>query len=267
MAVAVPERTAYTPVDYENTLGDAHNRVLFLCTEDGLLTCTNGTVFKTGNHPVEIFVVVLHLERAGFNVDLATPSGAPVPIEEFAIPQDDTVISDAMARYADQLARPLAMGEVLAGLTDASPYVAVYVPGGHGAVLSVPTSPEAKGILDWVLKTNRFLITICHGPAGLLSLALDEDPATFPLRGYDMAAFPDSGDRMMELIGYLPGEMPYFFNAKLEALGVKIVSHLPVGGVHTDRRVLSGDSPFAADKLGRLAAQTLLDSVHAEASA
>ena len=113
---------------------------------------------------------------------------------------------------------------------------------------------------------DRYLITLCHGPASLLSLALDEDPVDYPLRGYELVSFPDSGDRLMEVIGFLPGEMPYFYNAKLEELGVKTLSHLPVGGVHVDRRLLSGDSPFAVDKLGKLAAQTLLDSVHVGAT-
>ncbi len=261
MAMAVPDHTDYHEVDYPESARADGKRILVLCTEIGRLTCENGNVFATGNHPGELFIVFLHLERAGFAIDLATPTGQPVPIESWAVPQKDDIVRSAMDRYADQLAKPLSMGDVLKGLDDDSPYVAVYVPGGHGAVLSVPDSPEAGGILRWFIAQDRYVVTICHGPAGLLSMTTVEDQPGFPLAGYHLAAFPDSSDKLLVVAGYLPGEMPYYFGERLRKLGVTIVNHLPIGSTHVDRKVLSGDSPFAANKLGEMTAHTLLESL------
>lgn len=260
MAMAVPEHTDYDSTSYPDAYTGGDKRVLVLCTEDGHLECENGRVFSTGNHPTELFVVFLHLEKAGFTIDLATPTGKPVPIETWAVPQDDSIVSDAMARYQHQLDAPLAMPDVLVGLGDDSPYVAVYIPGGHGAVLSVPTSRAAGDILRWFIGKDLHVVTICHGPSGLLSMTVDD--GAFLLDGYAMAAFPDSSDKMLTVVGYLPGEMPYFFGAKLRELGVTIVNHLPIGSTHVDRKLISGDSPFAANKLGKLAAQALLDAIN-----
>ena len=50
-------------------------KVLVICTEDDLLQTANGKYFLTGNHPVEAYVPLLHLESAGFGFDMATPTG------------------------------------------------------------------------------------------------------------------------------------------------------------------------------------------------
>ncbi|MFV0457560.1 MAG: DJ-1/PfpI family protein [Actinomycetales bacterium] len=261
MAIAVPDKTEYHPVEYDRPYtGD--RKVLVLCTEESQLRCENGKVFRTGNHPTEIFVVVKHLEAAGFTVDFATPSGQPVAIEEFAVPHADAVTSDAMTAHAEQLSHPLAMPDVLAGLGDDSPYLAVYLPGGHGAVLGNPFSETVRDIIEWFVDTDKHVITICHGPALLVSLDIGrQDGSPNPLSGYTLVAFTDSGDRMLTKAGYLPGEMPWFFNERIESLGIKIANHLTIGGTHVDRKLLSGDSPMAGDKLGKLAASTLLAAV------
>ncbi|MCB0692535.1 MAG: hypothetical protein KDC16_12890 [Saprospiraceae bacterium] len=41
-----------------------------------------------------------------------------------------------------------------------------------------------------------------------------------------------------------------------------IVNKLPVGITHIDRKLISGDSPLAANKLGKLAAKTILNSIN-----
>lgn len=37
----------------------------------------NGTYFSTGYHPVEAFLPMLHLKNAGFDFEIATPTGKP----------------------------------------------------------------------------------------------------------------------------------------------------------------------------------------------
>lgn len=262
--VAVPQRTDYTEVDYPNAVTGDRMRVLLICTDESRLTCEGGRVFRTGNHPTEIFTVVRHLERAGFAVDFATPSGAAVPLEEFAVPHQDSLTTAEIADHRDQLENPLGLDVVYAALTDTTPYAAVYLPGGHGALLSVPFSAAAGRVLNWFIEHDRFVITICHGPAGLLSLAdarITHDHG-FPLAGYSMTLFPAAADQLMALSGYLPGAPTWNFQHRLEDLGIKVLSHLPTGSTHRDRKLLSGDSPFAADKLGQLASRTLLAELH-----
>lgn len=41
------------------------------------------------------------------------------------------------------------------------------------------------------------------------------------------------------------GEVPWFFNERIEALGIKVANHLSIGGTRVARHLLSGDSPVA----------------------
>ncbi|MDN8756692.1 protein deglycase HchA, partial [Staphylococcus aureus] len=80
----------------------------------------------------------------------------------------------------------------------------------------------------------------------------------FPLAGYSITAFPDSADRETPDIGYMPGQLSWHFGEKLKALGVTILNTEPDKSTHQDRKLLTGASPFAANNLGKLAAEALL---------
>jgi molecular chaperone Hsp31 and glyoxalase 3 len=73
-----------------------------------------------------------------------------------------------------------------------------------------------------------------------------------------MAVFPDSVDKQTPMIGYLPGHMPFGLSARLEALGANIVNSKSDDTVCLDRKLITGASPMASNKLGRLSADTLL---------
>ena len=45
--------------------------------------------FNTGNHPVEMFVPMLHFKDVGFTFDIATARGKPVVLEMWAYPNKD----------------------------------------------------------------------------------------------------------------------------------------------------------------------------------
>lgn len=59
------------------------------------------------------------------------------------------------------------------------------------------------------------------------------------------------------------GGLTWFFGEKLASQGVTILNSDATGAVHTDRKVIAGDSPFASNALGKLAASALLDEVKA----
>jgi molecular chaperone Hsp31 and glyoxalase 3 len=59
-------------------------RVLMLGTDERYIVTKNGVVFSTRNHPVEMFLPVLHMDAAGFEVDVFTLSGSPVKLEMWA---------------------------------------------------------------------------------------------------------------------------------------------------------------------------------------
>ncbi|BCX78698.1 glyoxalase III HchA [Campylobacter sp. 19-13652] len=244
-------KTDYDGSKYERKVSG--KKVLAIMTEERYLLMKNGTFFSTGNHPVETLVPLLHLVEAGFEVDFATISGAPVKFEFWAMPSDDEAVKGLFERYKKELKSPLKLSEID---LDASDYAAVFVPGGHGAMAGVPESADVANALNWAMKNDRHVIAICHGPVAFLATAANGE---FAFKGYEMVAFPDGEfDAALVEIGYTPGGLPYFVPERLRALGAKVLNSDIKGAVHKDRKLLTGDSPLASNALGKLAAQELL---------
>ncbi|KFI25866.1 chaperone protein HchA [Haematobacter missouriensis] len=238
-------------------------RILMIGTDERYLKMENGTLFSTGNHPVETLLPMYHLHKAGFEFDIATVSGNPVKFEFWAMPKEDEAITSLHEAYLEQFQKPMKLSDVVAGLGADSDYVAVFIPGGHGPLAGLPFSEEVGDVLRWALDQDRHIISICHGPAALLACTPKIDGEAFPFAGYTITAFPDASDRMTPEIGYMPGHLTWHFGEKLKTLGVTIANTDPDKSTHKDRKLLTGASPFAANELGKLAAETLLADVTA----
>ena len=236
-------------------------RILVICTDERYLTTGNGTLFSTGNHPVETLVPMYHLHQAGFGFDIATVSGNPVKFEFWAMPKADEAITGFHGACLDQFHKPLKLSDVVASLGPDSGYAAVFIPGGHGPLAGLPFSKDVAAVIRWAFDTDRHIVSICHGPAAFLACAATGNAGDFPFQGYSITAFPDSADRMLPDIGYMSGPLVWHFGEKLEAMGVTILNTEPNEATHKDRRVMTGASPLAANALGRLAAETLLAEV------
>jgi molecular chaperone Hsp31 and glyoxalase 3 len=259
LKLATSSKTDYDGGAYATPYSFGDKRVLMVCTQERNMTMANGTKFSTGNHPVEMGLPMLHLLAAGFEVDIVTPTGAPAIIEDWAMPRDDNDVMKLFRDYADAFANPGSLAEFVANsMTDEAPYVAVFLPGGHGAMLGLPDNADLGKLLQWAHCRDLHTMSICHGPAALLAA---DDRKPFIYDGYKIAAFPDAVDKQTPMIGYMPGHMPWKFGEKLNALGVMIMNTKADNSCHIDRRLVTGASPKAANSFGRLAAETLLKAV------
>ncbi|MFV2029022.1 glyoxalase III HchA [Neisseria sp. S1] len=236
-------------------------KVLMIATDERYVKMQNGKLFSTGNHPVETLLPMLHIHEAGFEIEVATLSGNPVKFEMWAMPKEDQAVAGIFETYLPKLQKPHKLADIIESVTDEdSPYIAVFVPGGHGVLNAIPESSEVARVLNSMLDKNRYIITLCHGPAALVSLA--DEQGAFPLKGYELCVFPDSLDEGANIdIGYMPGRLPWLVAERLQALGMKVMNEDITGKVCQDRQLLTGDSPLAANNLGILAADVLLDAV------
>ncbi len=252
-------KTDYDGTTYEKPYkGD--KKILMIATDERYILMQNGKFFSTGNHPVEMLLPIFHLDNAGFEFDVATLSGNPVKLEMWAMPNEEQVVLDTYAKYLEQLKKPLKLADILGqAIGDNSPYAGVFIPGGHGVLAKIPESKEVKQVLKWAMDHDKYVITLCHGPASLLAAAVDETPENYMFKGYEICVFPDSLDKGPNIdIGYMPGQLQWLVGENLQKLGVKILNKGITGQVHKDRKLLTGDSPLASHNLGKLAAQTLL---------
>jgi molecular chaperone Hsp31 and glyoxalase 3 len=189
------------------------------------MTIANGKKFSTGNHPVEMLVPMMHLANAGFDIDVVTPTGAAVKIEMWAMPEKDDAVMAFSGSFKEKFDNPGSVADFASEqLNDTAPYVAVFLPGGHGAMLGLPENDDVGKIIRWCHDRDLHMLAICRRPAALLAANLPDScdssmstttVGSFVCRGYKIAAFPDTVDRQTPRISYMSGQMPWHFGERL----------------------------------------------------
>lgn len=259
LKIGVSDKTDYENVSYQKYNGNK-NKILVICTERKNLKMKNGKLFSTGNHPVETFLPMLHLRNAGFEFEIATPSGKPAIFEMWAFPKKDEQVNNIYHEHKTSFEKPLKLSDFISkSFGQPEDYAAVFVPGGHGAMIGIPEDRNVAKILTWAHENDLFTISLCHGPGAFLSTTLDNKE--FLYKGYNLAVFPDSVDNQTPMMGYLPGKMPYGLSEQLKSLGANLMNTKMDKTVCVDRKLITGSSPLASNELGKLAAETLLQEL------
>ena len=259
---AVKSTTAYDPNNDKKAMSQKYagsRSLLVLATQDNDLAMQNGKRFATGNHPVEMLVPLLHVKNAGVKIVIATPTGKPVAMEEWALPLKDDAVMSLYRELQPSLQKPISFAQA-ASAKDT--YVGIFLVGGHGAIRALDHAEAQKPLQtlldDALASQDTAVAVICHGPALLLAAS---PSAT---KGRSLVSFPDFFDEnVAPYMGYLPGKMQWLLGARLqEKAGMNLINanaFAPSGETHQDRLLLSGDSPDAAEPLGRLLARKLIE--------
>ena len=256
LKISVSDKSDFENISYQKYEGK-RSKILVIFTEQKNLKMKNGKEFSTGNHPVEVLLPMLHLKNAGFEFEIATPTGRPAVFEMWAFPKKDEHVNAIYKELKSSFDKPLKLSDFInSSFGQPDSYAAVFIPGGHGAMIGIPDDKNVAKILNWVQENDLFTISLCHGPGAFLSTTLDNQE--FLYKGYNMAVFPDSVDDKTPMIGYLPGKMPYGLSENLKNLGAILVNTKMDKTVHVDRKLITGASPLASNELGKLAANTLL---------
>eukprot|EP00526_Cylindrotheca_closterium_P014653 CAMPEP_0113629678 /NCGR_PEP_ID=MMETSP0017_2-20120614/15410_1 /TAXON_ID=2856 /ORGANISM="Cylindrotheca closterium" /LENGTH=284 /DNA_ID=CAMNT_0000540093 /DNA_START=84 /DNA_END=941 /DNA_ORIENTATION=- /assembly_acc=CAM_ASM_000147 len=255
--IGIVKKTDYKVVEFDKQYkGD--KKILMICTEERYMLMANGKKFSSGNHPVESCHPIMHLVNAGFDYDVATPTGKPVCLEMWALPQKDEVFLDFFNKTAKpKFDAPFSLADIVTDEKKLSQYLCFFPPGGHGAMLGLPEDENLGKLLGYAKEKDLFIMSLCHGPAAFLAAAKQEP---FPFDGYKIACYPDSVDKQAPMIGYVPGELTWYCGEKLIALGVTIVNKAADATVVEDRKLITGASPKACQGLGVLVAKKLLES-------
>ncbi len=256
LKMAVSDETDFENITYQKYQGKK-SKILVIFTENKNLKMKNGKYFSTGNHPVETLVPMLHLQNAGFDFEIATPTGKPVVLEMWAFPEKDNHVKEIYNKLKSGFEKPRSLADFIdSSFEESDAYAAVFVPGGHGAMIGLPEDQNVDRILRWAHENDLFTISLCHGPGAFLSTTLNNQE--FLYKGYNMAVFPDAVDNKTPMFGYLPGKMVNGLSEKIKSLGANLMNTKMDKTVCLDRKLITGASPLASNELGKLAAKTLL---------
>jgi len=254
LLMATSSKSKYSKQTYESVYAGT-KPILVVCTDEGRMPMANGKVFSTGNHPVEMLVPMLHFRDAGFKFDIATASGGPVVLEMWAYPKKDKNVISLHDEIREMMESPKKLDDII----NLDAYAAIFIPGGHGCMINLPTSVALGKLLNIAHERALPTVTLCHGPSTFLSTCVEGTGKTeCAYKDYKSMCFTDKTDAFTPSIGYLPGPMPWKCQECIEAKGVEVVNKSETGAVTSDRELITGDSPDAANNLGKFAAPLLV---------
>ena len=186
----------------------------------------------------------------GYAVDIASPQGGQPPMrldEEDMQAADHAFLNDAQARAL--LAASLPLAEV-----DASRYAAVYFVGGKGAMFDFPGDASVARIVRTVHANGGVIGAVCHGPAALLGVKLDD--GTPLLRGRRVTGFSNAEE--LFLMRDARQRFPMLLQDALADGGVEFVEGgMYLDNVVVDGRLVTGQNPWSVWSLAEAMVSTL----------
>ena len=170
----------------------------------------------------------------GYDVEIASPAGGEPQSEErnpmWAFNSRFLEDETAMAAAADTI--PLA--EV-----SADDFDAVFVIGGSGAAVDLPTNTHLQALIADIHKKDGVIGAVCHGPAALVNVTVDGQSF---LAGRNVTAFTDAEEA---LFGEKDGDGESLESA-IVAEGARFDS-AGIMQIHVveDDRLVTGQNPFS----------------------
>ncbi|MEO5811070.1 MAG: type 1 glutamine amidotransferase domain-containing protein [Rhodanobacter sp.] len=173
----------------------------------------------------------------GYEVDIASPRGGEPPMRT-----DDDMVAADYAFLNDRQARAKLTNSVLIEDVDASRYAAVYFVGGKGAMFDFPNNQAIQKLVRDVYQADGIIGAVCHGPAALLEVVLDD--GTPLLRGRRATGFTSAEE--VFLMKDAHALFPYLLQDRMVEHGV-VFDEAPmyIDNLVVDDRLITGQNPWS----------------------
>ena len=144
-------------------------RALVVATNHGVLDIGK----PTGVFASELTVPYYAFLDAGMRVEVASPDGGVIPIDQQSL--KPVIRTEADDRFlADDVLRDKVTHSLSVGSLQAEDYDLIYLAGGWGAAFDLGFSAELGRLVTEANAASRVIGGVCHGPLGLLQ-AVDAD--------------------------------------------------------------------------------------------
>ena len=213
------------------------DKILFVVTSHGELGDTGkktGYFLSEVTHPWSVL-------GEYYDIDVVSPKGGRPPVDGFDL-------SDPInARFWNDEAWQKKMGEtMIPAEVNPSLYKAVFYAGGHGAMWDFPTNEALAKIAASIYEAGGIVSAVCHGPAGLLPIKLQD--GSFLVKGKKLTGFTNPEE-------YANGTaqiVPFLLETALENEGA-LFQEGPQWADHVvvDGRLITGQNPMSALSLGK----------------
>lgn len=192
--------------------------------------------YETGWWGEELFAPMEILEKAGHEVELASPLGGKPTIDQASLTEE----TDPQGKYKKMYEEGLA--DNTKKLSDINPedYDAVFIVGGHGAMFDLAKNETLHKIINGVYENGNIVSAVCHGPAPLIWTKRPDGKSI--IDGLDVTGYPEN----VEPEG-LPALLPFSLEEEMDKVGNYSADQKVVWG---NEQLLTGRDPFSAEELG-----------------
>ena len=133
----------------------------------------------------------------GFHFDIATTTGGPVVLEMWAYPTEDDNVKALHEEVKPLMASPKRISDI----PNLDGYSAIFIPGGHGCMINLPTNPALGNLLHIAHERQMPTVTLCHGPSVYVSTCCEGTGKEFAYKGYKTMCFTDETDAFTPNVG------------------------------------------------------------------
>lgn len=224
----------------------AADKVLYVLTNHSQL---GDTGVRTGFYLSELTHPYYKIKDAGYEIDLASPRGGPAPIDPKSLDEKD---KDNQRFFKDaKLMKEIQTTKKLSEI-NLKEYKAVVFAGGHGTVWDFPNSKAIKKTIKSIYEKGGIVAAVCHGPAALVDIKLSN--GKYLVQDKKIAVFTDEEERIVKL----ENTVPFLLESKLlKQGGIKASGSPWTENAVVDQRLITGQNPQSASKLGKLVVQEL----------
>lgn len=175
-----------------------------------------------------------------FDIDVVSVAGGRPPVTGFDL-------SDPINRrfwddpaWQDKMSTTLKPEQVIPG-----EYKAIFYAGGHGAMYDFPEDTRLAQIAADIYQAGGYVAAVCHGPAGLLNIKLND--GSYLVAGKQLDSFTNEEERLNGTADVVP----FLLQSELEKRGCIYNTMAPWSDhVVVDGRLITGQNPQSALSLG-----------------
>jgi putative intracellular protease/amidase len=214
--------------------------------------------FRTGLWLSELIHFWEVAEDAGYQMDIASPSGGKVPIdpESLIIPEVANATGlkgEVSKRYEDRAFMNLLDNTLKVSDVDPTAYDAIYMAGGHGVMFDFPKSVPLAELTAQFYESNKIISAVCHGPCGLLEVKLSNGEHL--IKGKNVTGFSWNE----ELIAKRDRAVPFNLEEELRRRDAKYSKALVPFSSHVveDGLLITGQNPGSVRAVGKAVVKKL----------
>jgi len=187
----------------------------------------------------------------GYEVTLVSPKGGEPPIDPLSAVTENITASNRRFKDDEVLKQKFKNTQKLETVT-VTDFDAVFIPGGHGSIWDLATNETSGRIILDFLAQNKYVASVCHGPAALIKAA-ELQPGL--LEGKRLTGFSNTEEAM----AFLDDNVPYKLEDRLKELGADYHTGLIpyTSHVEEDGLLITGQNPLAAGPTARALIEAL----------